>query len=285
VKNYSNEGLIFLPDFKLFDYEEWSQLLEKRVGITIPKERELFLQTKIWSRMRELGISSFSEYWQMVKNGITGNLEWSELLDRLTVHETSFFRHGPSFKLVENDFNNILENKAKFHYKVWSVSCSTGEEPYSLAMMLHQLKIKAEKNNVYYGITATDVSKPALMQAENCFYSKEKVKEIDLNYRKYLTSVNSNIFTIDETIKDRVAFGVFNLLKIEKMPTIKFDIIFCHNVLIYFSKGKKIKILEGLKRFLKKGGLLVLNPTDIGSWKSQGMTRITYKRTLAYKLD
>ncbi len=285
MKNYSNEGLIFLPDFKLFDYEEWSQLLEKRVGITIPKERELFLQTKIWSRMRELGISSFSEYWQMVKNGITGNLEWSELLDRLTVHETSFFRHGPSFKLVENDFNNILENKAKFHYKVWSVSCSTGEEPYSLAMMLHQLKIKAEKNNVYYGITATDVSKPALMQAENCFYSKEKVKEIDLNYRKYLTSVNSNIFTIDETIKDRVAFGVFNLLKIEKMPTIKFDIIFCHNVLIYFSKGKKIKILEGLKRFLKKGGLLVLNPTDIGSWKSQGMTRITYKRTLAYKLD
>jgi chemotaxis protein methyltransferase CheR/type IV pilus assembly protein PilK len=285
VKNYSNEGLIFLPDFKLFDYEEWSQLLEKRVGITIPKERELFLQTKIWSRMRELGISSFSEYWQMIKNGITGNLEWSELLDRLTVHETSFFRHGPSYKLVEEDFNNVLENKTKFHYKVWSVSCSTGEEPYSLAMMLHELKSKANKNSIYYGITATDVSKPALIQAENCFYSKEKVKEIDLKYRKYLTSVNSNIFTIDEAIKNRVAFGVFNLLKIEKMPTIKFDIIFCHNVLIYFSKGKKIKILEGLKRFLKKGGLLVLNPTDIGSWKSQGMTRITYKRTLAYKLD
>ncbi len=285
MKNYSNEGLIFLPDFKLFDYEEWSQLLEKRVGITIPKERELFLQTKIWSRMRELGISSFSEYWQMIKNGITGNLEWSELLDRLTVHETSFFRHGPSYKLVEEDFNNILKSKNKFHYKVWSVSCSTGEEPYSLAMMLHELKSKAKKDSIYYGITATDVSKPALIQAENCFYSKEKVKEIDLNYRKYLTSVNSNIFTIDETIKNRVAFGVFNLLKIEKMPTIKFDIIFCHNVLIYFSKGKKIKILEGLKRFLKKGGLLVLNPTDIGSWKSQGMTRITYKRTLAYKLD
>jgi len=285
VKNYSNEGLIFLPDFKLFDYEEWSQLLEKRVGITIPRERELFLQTKIWSRMRELGISSFSEYWQMIKNGITGNLEWSELLDRLTVHETSFFRHGPSYKLVQEDFKNILENKTKFHYKVWSVSCSTGEEPYSLAMMLHELKSKVEKDSIYYGITATDVSKPALIQAENCFYSKEKVKEIDLDYRKYLTSVNSNIFTIDETIKNRVAFGVFNLLKIEKMPTIKFDIIFCHNVLIYFSKGKKIKILEGLKRFLKKGGLLVLNPTDIGSWKSQGMTRITYKRTLAYKLD
>ncbi len=285
MKKYSDEGLIFLPDFKLFDYEEWSQLLEKRVGITVPRERELFLQTKIWSRMRELGISSYSEYWEMIKNGITGNLEWSELLDRLTVHETSFFRHGPSYKLVEEDFKSILENKSKFHYKVWSVSCSTGEEPYSLAMMLHESKSKAKKDSVYYGITATDVSKPALIQADNCFYSKEKVKEIDLNYRKYLTSVNSNIFTIDETIKSRVAFGVFNLLKIEKMPTIKFDIIFCHNVLIYFSKGKKIKILEGLKRFLKKGGLLVLNPTDIGSWKSQGMTRITYKRTLAYKLD
>ncbi|VAW13800.1 hypothetical protein MNBD_BACTEROID05-746, partial [hydrothermal vent metagenome] len=87
MKQLATEGLIFLPDFKLFDYDKWSELLEKRVGITVPKERESFLQTKIWSRMRELGIESFSEYWQMIMNGITGKLEWNELLDRLTVHE------------------------------------------------------------------------------------------------------------------------------------------------------------------------------------------------------
>jgi len=285
VKHNKQNNLLFLPDFKLFDYDKWSELLEKRVGITIPKEREAFLQTKIWSRMRELGIESFANYWQVINNGITGKLEWSELLDRLTVHETSFFRHKPSYDLVKNDFSTVLKKNGKFHYKVWSVSCATGEEPYSLAMMIHALKEKSAKEKVYYGVTATDVSKPALSLGDNAYYNKDKLKEIEFSYRKYLVNVNSSIFTIDDRIKERVAFGVFNLLKINEMPKIKFDIIFCQNVLIYFSKEKKIEILEGFKRFLKVGGMLILNPADIGHWKSKGMTRITYKRTLAYKLD
>ena len=285
MKHNQQNSLLFLPDFKLFDYEKWSALLEKRVGITIPKEREAFLQTKIWSRMRELGIESFSNYWQVINNGITGKLEWSELLDRLTVHETSFFRHKPSYDLVRNDFSSVLKKNIKFHYKVWSVSCSTGEEPYSIAMIIHALKEESSKEKVYYGVTATDVSKPALSLGDNAYYSKEKLKEIEFPYRKYLVNVNSSIFSIDDKIKERVAFGVFNLLKINEMPKIKFDIIFCQNVLIYFSKEKKIEILEGFKRFLKVGGMLILNPADIGHWKSKDMTRITYKRTLAYKLD
>ena len=284
MKSNARDSLIFLPDFKLFDYEKWSQLLENRVGITVPKEREAFLQTKVWSRMRELGIESFLEYWQMINNGITGKLEWSELLDRLTVHETSFYRHKPSYDLVKKDFLKNLNQNRMFHYKVWSVSCATGEEPYSLAMMLHSLKEQSKKENAYYGITATDVSKPALSLGGNGYYSKDKLKEIDFAYRKYLIKVNTNIFTIDDRIKERVAFGVFNLLKINEMPKIQFDIIYCQNVLIYFSKEKKIEILEGFKRFLKIGGMLILNPADIGNWKNKNMQRITYKRTLAYKL-
>lgn len=285
MANNVQKDLLFLPDLKLFDYDKWSTILENKVGITVPKERESFLQTKIWSRMRELGIKSYSEYWSIVNNGITGKLEWSELLDRLTVHETSFFRHKPSYEIVAEDFKKVLSTKNTFHYKVWSVSCATGEEPYSLAMMLQNLKNYYSKENVYYGVTATDVSKPALSLGEHGYYNNEKLKEIDEKYRTYLNKVNDNIFTIDSTIKNRVAFGVFNLLKIHDMPNIKFDMIFCQNVLIYFSKDKKIEILEGFKRFLKRGGMLVLNPTDIGNWKSKNMTRITYKRTLAYKLD
>ncbi len=285
MKNSAQEGMIFFPDFKLFDYSKWSAMLEKRVGITVPKERESFLQTKIWSRMRELGVETFSEYWQIINNGITGNLEWSELLDRLTVHETSFFRHKPSYELVANDFSEVLSKNNKFHYKIWSVSCATGEEPYSLAMLLQTLKDGSDKENVYYGVTATDVSKPALSLGDNAYYSNDKKIEIDSEYRQHLTEVNDNIFTINKEIKERVAFGVFNLLKIHEMPNIKFDVIFCQNVLIYFSKERKIEILEGFKRFLKRGGMLILNPTDIGNWKSKNMTRITYKRTLAYKLD
>jgi type IV pilus assembly protein PilK len=285
VNKYLAAGKIFLPDFKEFDYKLWSSLLENRVGITIPKEREAFLQTKIWSRMRELGIKTYSEYWEIVENGITGKLEWTELLDKLTVHETSFFRHKPSYSLVAGDFSEALKANDKFHYKIWSVSCATGEEPYSLAMMIDAIKTESQKAKAYYGITATDVSKPALSLGNNAFYNNEKLNNIEPEYKNYIKKIGNDIFTIDDKIKERVAFGVFNLLKIDEMPTIKFDIIFCQNVLIYFSKEKKIKILEGFKRFLKSGGMLILNPTDIGNWKSKNMTRIPYKSTLAYKLD
>lgn len=285
MKYNTSGNLIYLPDFKSFEYKAWANLLESKVGITVPIERKTFLQTKIWSRMRELGTQSFDDYWQIINNGITGELEWSELLDRLTVHETSFFRHKPSYDLVAENFNYFLKTNKKLHYKVWSVSCATGEEPYSLAMMIQLLKINAKKENIYYGITATDVSKPALSLGKNGFYSNDKLKEIDEQYREYVNKINSHIFTIDEKVKERVAFGVFNLLKIKEMPIIKFDIIFCQNVLIYFSKEKKEEILEGLKGFLKIGGMLILNPADVGSWKSPNMTRVPFKRTLAYKLD
>ncbi len=285
MKQIVNDKFIFLPDFKLFDYEKWSTMLEKRVGITVPHERQSFLQTKIWSRMRELEIDSYSDYWERVNDGISGKLEWCELLDRLTVHETSFYRHKPSYDLLAKDFSDVLTKNNKFHYKIWSASCATGEEPYSLAMMLQDLKKTYKRDNVYYGITATDVSKPALSIAKNAYYSNEKIQEIDPIYSKYLKQTNDKIFTIDKRVRERVAFGVFNLLKMKDMPAIKFDVIFCQNVLIYFSKEKKLEILEGFKKFLKVGGMLILNPTDIGQWKSDNMTRISYKRTLAYKLN
>jgi chemotaxis protein methyltransferase CheR/type IV pilus assembly protein PilK len=284
VRNQLDDKLIYIPDFKYFEYEKWSGLLEEKVGITVPRERVSFLQTKIWSRMRELGINSFDSYWLAINNGITGELEWNELLDRLTVHETSFFRHKQSFDLVANDFNSKLINNGKNLYKVWSLSCATGEEPYSLAMLIQSIIDEKKCEKVYYGVTATDISKPSLSVGKNAYYNEEKISGLEPKYKQYIDSYSDNIYKIKDEVKNRVAFGVFNLLKIHEMPTVQFDVIFCQNVLIYFTKEKKLKILDGLKRFLKIGGILVLSPTDIAYWKSENMTRITYKGTLAYKL-
>lgn len=275
---------MFYPDFSLFDYTKWSDLLEKNTGITIPYERKLFLQTKIWSRMRELKINTFTEYWDVINKGVEGKLEWDQLVDRLTVHETSFFRHKPSYDLLRNDFSEIILRNNKFHYKIWSVGCATGEEAYSLAMLAQQLKDKSDKKSIYYGVTATDVSKAALSTGEFGIYSKDRLNEINKEYYGYLKKQNE-IFSVSEHIRQRVAFGVFNLLKIQKMPEIKFDVIFCQNVLIYLNKEKKLEILDGFKRFLKPGGMLILNPVEIGNWKSSNMKRVNFKGTLAYKIE
>ena len=87
-------------------------------------------------RMRELGLSDFTSYYQLIVDGVAGMVEWSRLIDRLVVKETSFFRHMPSYDFVTSHLAAHLQQASAHSYEVWSVGCSTGEEPYSLAMVL-----------------------------------------------------------------------------------------------------------------------------------------------------
>ncbi len=281
---YGDKLFFEIPSLSDDQYRRWAELLEHRLGVIVPKERKLFLQSKIWSRMRELGYVDYDEYWKFVNSGIEGNLEWSQLVDRLTVHETSFFRHQPSFDLVAEDLGEKFVSQQKpFRYKVWSVSCATGEEPYSLAMMLHTLCRQAE-GDVNYGITATDVSSPAVAIAKQGVYSSDKLINIEASYHSHISKLNDEMFVIKEYIKRRLAFGVFNLLDVNKPSNIKYDVIYCQNVLMYFDRSVRQRILNGLVNYLNTRGLLILGQTEINAWAHQKMTRVDRSRTLAFRL-
>ena len=266
------------------EYRRWAELLEHRLGIIVPKERKLFLQSKIWSRMREVGYTDYDKYWNFINSGIEGNLEWSQLVDRLTVHETSFYRHMPSFDLVKEDFENKISKSTKpVRYKIWSVSCATGEEAYSLAMMAHNVCCDSE-HDAYFGVTGTDVSSPAVAIANQAIYSKDKLSTIEEKYRPNLTELSDEMFVIKDHIKKRMAFGVFNLLDVNKPSNIKYDVIYCQNVLMYFDKVVREQILDGLVNYLNKDGLLVLGQTEINAWAHKKMARVNKSRTLAFRL-
>ena len=281
---YSSQPFVQISPLTEEEYLQWSGLLAERLGIIVPMERKMFLQSKIWSRMREIGYQDYTKYWDYINSGIEGNLEWSQLVDRLTVHETSFYRHRPSFELVKEDLTEkILKAKQTLRYKIWSVSCATGEEAYSLALLAHWVCESNEKKS-YYGVTATDVSSPAVSLAKQAFYSMDKLANIDKKLHGGVEKLHREMFTIKEHIKKRMAFGVFNLLDVNRPSNIKYDVIYCQNVLMYFERSVREQILNGLVEHFNRYGLLVLGQTEINSWSHHKMKRVNKNRTLAFRL-
>jgi len=275
-----------IPEFDDADYAMWAELLERRTGITVPRERKSFLQTKIWSRMSELGLSQFADYWDLVtRQGIDSRLEWTQLVDRLTVHETSFFRHKPSFELVRETLNKTFAQAPDIlHYRIWSVSCATGEEAWSLAMLADNCAAAYPEKKLYYGVIGTDVSRPAIALAQQGIYDKRQLESVPAGLSHYVHPAGDNLFSISDCLRKRVAFGYFNLLDLEAAASVRYDLIYCHNVLIYFSRETRLKILDNLVRYLKKDGILILGPTDISAWQHPRMERLPARRTLSYQL-
>src|SRR6185312_6030433 len=130
-------ALASLPSMDDSEFERWASLLEKRTGVVVPLARKTFLVTSVRGRMRETGHTSFAEYFSDLQKIPEGAIEWTTLVDRLTVHETHFFRHPPSFELIARDWlPQVAADPARSALHAWSVGCSSGEEAYTLAMVL-----------------------------------------------------------------------------------------------------------------------------------------------------
>ena len=168
------------PVMEQEQFELWQALLEERTGMTLSQERKTFLETSLSIRMRELGIADYETYYEQLVAGTTESkaMEWSVLVDRLTVQETSFFRHAGSYALVEEYVQGFIANRKNESLDVWSVGCSTGEEPYSLGMLITE-QFKHSNSKAYFGITATDISLPTLSKARRGVYGARKVERVD----------------------------------------------------------------------------------------------------------
>ena len=130
-----------MPTMNAEQFQLWQTLLEDRTGMTLSNERKTFLETSLNMRMRELGIEDYETYYEHLVMGSTQSrvMEWSVLVDRLTVQETSFFRHPGSYALVEEFSQRFMaEQPGGASLDVWSVGCSTGEEAYSLAIIINE---------------------------------------------------------------------------------------------------------------------------------------------------
>ena len=273
-----------LPDFSDEDFGKWKLLLEEKTGIHLVPQQKAFLQAQITIRLRELGDISLDEYAARLNDGVNGMVEWSTLTDRLVVKETSFFRHTENCDFVRRLIRSrISEGLIGDSYDIWSVGCSTGEEPYTLAMIANDCFEEASVSN-YWGVTGTDISMPALNFARQGIYTKRKLEMLPGDEKqRYFDLLDENSFQITKKLRSHVCFAHGNVIELKKLPQVKMDLISSHNMLIYFRRWRRRKILNNLAERLKPNGVLLIGMGEIMDWSHPDLVPVEDETVQAYR--
>ena len=276
--------------FKKFDvlpedkFLLWEKLLESRTGIQLAPQQKVLLQTQIAIRMRELNVASYDDYYEQVKqDNKAGLIEWQVLVDRLVVKETTFFRHRPSLNFVKQYIKNKADQDSLGEsFDIWSVGCSTGEEPYGLAIVANECLQDSDKP-LYFGVTAVDVSLPALSIARKGIYGRRSMLFLtDEEKQNYFRPYEKDQYEILPRLKKRVCFSQANIHSLNNTPVQLMDVIFCQNVLIYFRRWRRREILNQLVSRLKFGGILVIGLGETMDWQHPEMQRVNNDEVQAY---
>lgn len=278
-----NWSLQQVPDMNAEQFRQWQMLLEARTGVCVSDQRRVYLQTSLCSRMRTLQIADYQSYYDYVTNGLTGTIEWSALIDHLTVRETSFMRHRPSFECVGRHLQQRLQQADLSQpLQLWSLGCASGEEAWSLAITLEQAMSQVGKRH-NYGIWATDISLKALEQGRAATYPSSRLGGLqDAEVRRWLQTQDNGQVQISESLRERVCFSRLNILELARAPIQDMDVIFCQNLLIYFRRWRRRDLLNMLARRLVPGGMLVIGLGEITDWHNPLLIPVADDRVQAW---
>ena len=235
-------------------------------GIHYTQAKRFLLDTRIKKRATAVGVEDGSSYLDFLKSHPDRKRELEELIDQVSTNETSFFRHQQQidvFLEIVSDLVADRRSNGSKNLKFWSAACSSGEEPYTLAMLVQEL-LKGEAG-WKISFTGTDISSAVIDKAKAGSYSERTARNVPEPYLKYFQSDSQDPqeFTLVPEIARMVRFDVLSLIDEPRMRTMRnMDIIFCRNVLIYFDANAKKKVLNYLLESLAPEGYLVLGPSD-----------------------
>ena len=223
------------------EFRRFSELIHSEFGIKMPPTKRVLLQSRFQKRLRVLGMNSYKQYCDYVFSKEGREQERSHLIDVVTTNTTHFFREPKHWDIINQTVLPELWRRGMGRgapLKVWSAGCSSGEEPYTLAMVL--CEFAARNSDFNFNILATDISREILQKAMRAIYSMDKGDEIPMDMkRKYvLKSKNKErpLIKMDNCLRDRVRFQQLNFMENFKLPE-KQDVIFCRNVVIYFDRA------------------------------------------------
>ena len=235
------------------DYEGFKEQVFRLTKIDLSAYKERQMKRRIDALINKNSIKTYDDYVNLLK---TNKAAFDEFVNYLTINVSEFYRNPEQWRVLEKDVFPDLINRFGKRLKIWSAACSTGDEPYSLAMVLGDL-IPLEQVK----IIATDIDKQVLEKAKLGLYNDKSLKGLPKQYiDKYFTKVNDRTYQISDKIKRCVDFKEHNLLK-DPYPT-NCDIIVCRNVLIYFTEEAKEEIYKKFNTSLKKDGYLFVGSTE-----------------------
>ncbi len=251
---------------KLFG--RFSQFIEGNVGIKMPPSKKTMLEGRLRKRMRKLGYTSYDTYADYVFSEKGRQQEIVHMLDVVTTNKTDFFREPSHFEYMKQkvlpDFISLEGRCARAHLRVWSAGCSTGEEPYTLAIVLSEFG--EQYSQFRFSILATDLSTQVLEKASAGIYDDEKIEPIAPQIRKkYLLrgkGSKKHLVRIVPELRNAVTFRRLNFMDNDLNVKEKMHIIFCRNVIIYFDRQRQEVLLNKFCRYLHPGGYLFMGHSE-----------------------
>lgn len=247
------------------EFKKLSSFIYRESGIKLPPVKKVMLQSRLQKRLRDLNMHSFKEYCDFLFSKDGADSEIIHMLDVVSTNKTDFFREPAHFDfLTETALPDFYRTGRGRQLKLWSAGCSSGEEPYTLAIVLSEF---AEKNPGFdFSIWATDISTRILQSAMNAVYKEDKVEAVPLTLKKkyMLKSKDRANPTVKmaSSIRGKVRFGRLNFMDDHYSVPETFDIVFCRNVLIYFDRDTQEQVINKLCTKLKQGGYLMLGHSE-----------------------
>lgn len=258
-----------LPTMTQREFERFSALIYDEAGIKIPQVKKTMLEARLQKRIKARKMRNFEEYADFVFSPAGQQQEMVHLVDVVTTNKTDFFREPQHFDFLVKQVLPYIEQGRDYRslrtpFKIWSAGCSTGEEPYTMAMVLNEY---AQANPGFrFAITASDICTRVLKTAMTAVYPEERVDTIPLALKKkYLLrskDKDKSLVRICRELRQTVNFQRVNLMDDELAITDVQDAIFCRNVIIYFDKPTQTKLMHKFHRRLAPGGFLFLGHSE-----------------------
>ncbi|MDR2820591.1 MAG: protein-glutamate O-methyltransferase CheR [Desulfovibrio sp.] len=270
--------------------EEFFQLRDfiyQQCGIFIGENRKYLIENRLSIRIKDLNLKSYNEYYNYLRFDENRRNELTKLFEVVTTNETSFFRNPPQLdvfqQIVLTGILDQLRKKGSKRLRIWSAGCSSGEEPYTLAIILHEV-LKSEISTWDIKITANDLSEAVLASAKRGVYSDYALRTTPPEIiAKYFTQ-DGNLYKINSGPKNLISFGQINLNDKEQCRRVeKSQIVFCRNVIIYFDDDMKRRVINAFYDNLEQGGALLIGHSESLHNINRAFQLEQHKGTMVYR--
>ncbi|MDD4299839.1 MAG: protein-glutamate O-methyltransferase CheR [Methanomicrobium sp.] len=238
------------------DFQTLKRTIEKILGIQCGCYKEEYIKRRLLSRMRITGKEHYKDYNAMV---ISDKNEQELLRNALTINVTKFYRDKEVFDLLRTDiFPSLIKNKGRM--RIWSAGCSTGEEPYTLALIIHDLiRLKPDANVTIF---ASDIDREVLKKAKDGIYDKKSLENLsESQIRRHFTENSDGKFEVKPHLKDMIRFSFHDLMS-GRPVTNYLDMVLCRNVTIYFTEEQKNDLAKMFHPALVSKGFYVMGKTE-----------------------
>ncbi|MDY6990365.1 MAG: CheR family methyltransferase [Thermodesulfobacteriota bacterium] len=255
-----------VPSLTQEEYRLFRDLIKRYAGISYSRQKLPTLQRKLAARLTHLGLGTFISYYRYLLHDKSGAEELRELVNTITVDQTEFFRHARQFELLANIVLPQMERQKQGRKKlrIWSAGCATGQEAYSIAMVVNDAFGSDKSWDIK--ILASDIDTGGLRLAQRGKYPGHCIEHVPQEYvDKYLdkgTGGDAGFYTVKQVLKEMILFRRLNFTDGRFPFMTPVDIIFCRNVLIYFDGELKTRLIDRFFRILQRDGFLCLGASE-----------------------